>query len=184
MKGLGERIRQLRKTRRLTIVEVAKTTGIDQATLSRIENGRMTGTLDSHRRIAEALGVRLTELYDSVMQQIARSQDKKAIRKLETFSHSGGAVAELLTTGVLQKKMMPVLIKLKGRGQTETEELALSSERFVYVLKGSVSVILGSDEKSLTQGQSLYFSASQPHHFTNRLKSESQILSVVTPVSL
>jgi transcriptional regulator with XRE-family HTH domain len=184
MKGLGERIRSLRKIKRLTIVEVAKATGIDQATLSRIENGRMTGTLDSHRRIAEALGVRLTELYDSVMQQIAQAKDRKTLQKLETFSHSGGAIAELLTTGVLQKKMMPVLLKLKGKGRTETEELALSSERFVYVLKGSVSVILGSEQKVLNQGESLYFSASLPHHFANRLKSESRILSIITPTSL
>jgi len=184
MKGLGQQIRQLRKVKRLTIVEVAKATGIDQATLSRIENGLMTGTLDSHRRIAEALGVRLTELYDSVMQQIAEAHDKKALKKLETFSHSGGTVAELLTTGVLQKKMMPVLLKLKGKGHTETEELPISSERFVYVLKGSVSVVLNQLEKSLTQGESLYFSASTPHHFKNKLSGEARILSVITPTSL
>ena len=184
MKGLGERIRNLRKARHLTIVKIAKSTGIDQATLSRIENGKMTGTLDSHRRIAEALGVRLTELYESVMQQIAQAKDRKALQKLETFSHSGGAVAELLTVGVLQKKMMPVLLKLKGRGRTETEELPAFTERFIYILKGSVEVSLGKATQALEQGGSLYFNASVPHHFRNKLKSEAQILSVVTPVSL
>ena len=93
MKGLGIRIRDLRKSKRLTLVEVAKSTGIDQATLSRIENGKMTGTLDSHRRIAETLGVRLTELYDSVMQQLTKPKNKKAQERIETFSHSSGTVA-------------------------------------------------------------------------------------------
>ena len=184
MKGLGERIRSLRKARRLTIVDVAKNTGIDQATLSRIENGKMTGTLDSHRRIAEALGVRLTELYESVMQQIAQNKDRKVLQKMETFSHSGGAVAELLATGLFQKKMMPVLLKLKGRGRTETEELPAFSERFIYVLRGSVEVVLGKEASALHQGGSLYFNAALPHSFKNKLKSEAQILSVVTPVSL
>lgn len=184
MKGLGNRIRDLRKSRRLTLVEVAKSTGIDQATLSRIENGKMTGTLDSHRRIAESLGIRLTELYDSVMQQIAQAKDKKTLQKIETFSHSGGAVAELLATGLLQKRMMPVLLKLKGKGRTETEELPSFAERFVYVLKGSVEVRLEKDTKTLLRGESLYFKASVPHSFKNRLKTETQILSVITPVSL
>ena len=184
MKGLGERIRSLRKAKHLTIVEVAKGTGIDQATLSRIENDKMTGTLDSHRRIAEILGLRLPDLYDTVMRQIAESKDKKILQKFDTFSHAGGAVAELLTTGVLQKKMMPVLIKLKAKGRTETEELALFSERFIYVLKGAVDIGIAKAEKTLNAGESLYFNASQPHHFKNRLKSESWILSVVTPVSL
>jgi len=184
MKGLGDRVRDLRKTKRLTLVEVAKTTGIDQATLSRIENGKMTGTLDSHRRIADALGVRLTDLYESAMQQLTQAGDRRAQKKIETFSHSSGAVAELLATGVLQKKMMPVLLKLKGKGRTETEELPLFSERFVYVLKGSVELTLGKDSRTLSQSESMYFNASLPHSFKNKLKTEAQILSVITPVSL
>ena len=184
MKGLGERIRSIRKAKRLTIVEVAKSTDIDQATLSRIENGKMTGTLDSHRRIAEVLGLRLPELYDTVMRQLAESKDKKVLQKLETFSHSGGAVAELLTTGVLQKRMMPVLLKIKGKGRTENEEHSSLSERFVYVLKGTVDAVIGKECKRLSQGQSLYFQASIAHHFVNKVKTESQVLSVITPTSL
>jgi transcriptional regulator with XRE-family HTH domain len=184
MQGLGSRIRDLRKNKRLTLVEIAKSTGIDQATLSRIENGKMTGTLDSHRKIAEALGIRLTDLYDSVMQELTRSKDKKVARKLETFSHSSGAVAELLASGVLQKKMMPVLIKLKPKGKTETEELPPFSERFIYILKGSAEIVFGKESQTLAQGASLYFNASVPHSFRNKLKAETQILSVVTPVSL
>src|SRR6185503_12090764 len=98
MQGLGERIKNVRKSRKLTLIEVAKSTGIDQATLSRIENGKMTGTLDSHMRIADALGVRLPELYDQVMAQVEEHKEKLTQQKVERFSHSSGAVAELLTT--------------------------------------------------------------------------------------
>ena len=184
MKGLGERIRSIRKAKHLTIVEVAKGSGIDQATLSRIENGKMTGTLDSHRRIAEVLGLRLPELYDTVMRQLAESKDKKVLQRLETFSHSGGAVAELLTTGLLQKKMMPVLLKIKPKGNTEAEEYPILTERFVFVLRGQVEAVMGREKTLLSQGESLYFSASTPHHFVNRLRIESHLLSVITPASL
>lgn len=184
MQGLGEKIRDLRKKKQFTIIQMAKSTGIDQATLSRIENGKMTGTLDSHRRIAEALGLRLPELYDSVMNEIAQAKDVQVQKKVDAFHHSGGAVAELLTTAVLQKKMMPVLIRLKPRGRTETEELATFAERFVYVLKGSVELHLSGKSIALRQGQSLYFQASEPHYLVNKDKKESSVLSVVTPTSL
>ena len=184
MKGLGERIRNLRKAKHLTIVEVAKSTGIDQATLSRIENGKMTGTLDSHRRIAEALGIRLGELYESVMNELAKSSDKRAERRLESFSHSSGATAQLLTAGVLQKKMMPVLIKFRAKGHTEIEELPAGSERFIYVLRGGVILRLGSTKRLLRQGESTYFPASTPHSFRNPVRQESVVLSVITPTSL
>jgi len=109
MKGLGERVKFLRKSRKLTLVEVAKKTGIDQATLSRIENGVMVGTLHSHMKIAEILGVSLPDLYKEASDKLNQAKEKAARQKFESFSHSSGAVSELLTSGVLQKKMMPVL---------------------------------------------------------------------------
>ena len=184
MKGLGEKIKALRKTRRLTLVQVAKSTGIDQATLSRIENGKMTGTLDSHRLIADALGIRLPELYESVISRLHEAKEKIAKQKIETFSHSSGAVAELLTANALQKKMMPVLLKLKPKGHTETEEYPALTERFIYIVKGAVELRLGKESKLLKQYESLYFSASVPHQIWNRNKSESWAISVITPSSL
>ena len=184
MKGLGARIHGLRKAKRMTIVDVAKITGIDQATLSRIENEKMTGTLDSHRRIAEALGLRLPDLYESILREGAEAKEKKAIREVETFSHSSGAVAELLTTGFLQKKMMPVLLKLKPKGVTESEEYPLSTERFIYVIKGLVELRLDKETRPLKQNESSYFNASLPHRLHNRHKGESWVLSVLTPSSL
>ena len=184
MKGLGQRIRSLRKTRKLTLVEVAKQTGIDQATLSRIENGVMIGTLNSHMKIAQVLGLNLPDLYEDVLEKINEAKDKTIQRKLETFSHSSGVVAELLTTGILQKKMMPVLLKLKPKGSTEGEEYQPGAERFVYVLIGSVEINFGKEKKVLKQHESVYFNASAPHSFRSLSKSNCQLLSILTPSSL
>ena len=184
MKGLGQRIKSLRKERRLTLVEVAQKTGIDQATLSRIENGHMTGTLDSHMKIAEILGLRLPDLYNEVINKIHEEKDKNVRHKMETFSHSSGAVAELLTSGILQKKMMPILLKIKSGGKTETEEYKAIAERFIYVIKGTLEASVGDQKKTLKENESLYFNASAPHSFHNSHKSECWCLSIMTPVSL
>jgi transcriptional regulator with XRE-family HTH domain len=183
MIGLGKRIKSLRKSRKLTLVEVAQKTGIDQATLSRIENGKMTGTLDSHMKLANCLGIHLPELYEDTLNITLEAKDKAIKQKLETFSHSSGAVAELLTSGILQKKMMPVLLKIKSHGNTVNEEYMAGSEKFIYVLKGSIDLHVGNEKKVLNTGESLYFNASLPHHFKNTSKSECHCLSIVTPSS-
>ena len=184
MKGLGKRIQFLRKQRKITLIEMAAKTGIDQATLSRMENEKMTGTLNSHMRIAQVLGLRLPDLYDQVIQPIEESQDRAARKKIETFSHSSGAVAELLTGGVLQKKMMPVLLKIRPKGRTEPEEYQPLAERFVYVLAGDVQVKIKEASHSIKTGETLYFNASFPHHFENQGKTEARLISVLTPTSL
>jgi len=184
VKGLGNRIKTLRKDRKVTLVEVANKTGIDQATLSRIENEKMTGTLESHMLIADALGLRLPQLYEDLINKVEEARDKIVKKKFESFSHSGGSVAELLTSGVLQKKMMPLLLKIKPKNQTEIEEYPAYTERFVHIISGILEITVGKETKTLKAGQSFYFNGSEPHTFKNTSKSEARCLSIMTPVSL
>ena len=185
MKELGNRIRLLRTHRHLTLTGLAKQTGIDKATLSRIENGKMTGTLDSHVKITAALGVRLPELYEGVLAQREADKQQRTRDKVEAFFHSTGAIAELLTTGgLLRKKLMPVRLKLKPRGRTEREEYPPYTERFVYVMRGMLTISVGSVTHRLKAHDSLYFDASLPHHFQNLSSSETWCLSIMTPASL
>lgn len=55
--------RQIRQEKRLTLVEISNRTGIQIATLSRIQNGLMPGTLETNIAIADALGVPLADLF-------------------------------------------------------------------------------------------------------------------------
>ena len=184
MNGLGKTIKILRKKQGLTILDITEKTGIDKATLSRIENDKMRGTVNAHLKIAEALGVRLPDLYEDVLSEQNFSEEKLTKDKLETFSHSSGAIAELLTTGALQKKMLPIALTIRSHGQTEREEFPVGAERFVHVMKGSLTIIFSDNAVTLKKGESLYFNGARPHHFENRSKSEVRCLSVVTPVSL
>jgi transcriptional regulator with XRE-family HTH domain len=60
---LGNTIRRLRVERNMTLAELSDKTGIQMATLSRMENNKMTGTLDAFNAIAEAFGMKLSELF-------------------------------------------------------------------------------------------------------------------------
>lgn len=184
MDGLGKKIRELRKKQALTIVDITAKTGIDKATLSRIESGKMRGTVNAHMKIAEALNIRLPDLYEGVLSGQQAKEEKISKKKIETFSHASGAVAELLTSGALQKKMLPVLLKIKAGGRTETEEYPIGTERFAYIMSGAVELTLGTETLSLKRGESLYFNAARPHHFENQGTAEAVCMSVITPASL
>jgi mannose-6-phosphate isomerase-like protein (cupin superfamily) len=80
--------------------------------------------------------------------------------------------------------MMPILLKIKAGGQTETEEYPLLTERFLYVLKGAIAIYISSEIKNIKQGEAFYFNASRSHYLKNPTKSEAQALSIITPVSL
>ncbi|MBI2094181.1 MAG: helix-turn-helix transcriptional regulator [Candidatus Omnitrophica bacterium] len=184
MKGLGERIRMLRKSRGLTLAAVSKKTDIDQATLSRIENGQMTGTLQSHAKIADVLSIRLPELYENLTAN--NSEGTTRAKHTDTFLHAKGTVSELLagTSHLMHTRLMPVRLRIRPQGRTATEEYPKPAERFIYVLKGTLEVRLGKGSRTLKMGESWLFSASIPHHFKNRWDKETWVLSVMTPASL
>lgn len=57
-------IKQIRMNRGVTLAELARRTEIDAAHLSRIESGRTAPTTRTLARIANGLGVSISELFD------------------------------------------------------------------------------------------------------------------------
>jgi transcriptional regulator with XRE-family HTH domain len=183
MQQLGTHIQQIRKLRKMSLTELAKSSGIQIATLSRIENGKMTGTLGSHINIAKALGVDITELYQGL--QDNAPSPIKAEETLEAISAVNDKVSlEILARQASSKKMLPVLIKIEGKGSTAQERRESLSERFLFVLEGTVVVKVKDQAIRLEKNSSLYFNASMPHMIENPNNGAAKVLSVMTPVSL
>ena len=181
MMKVGNRVRELRKAKKVTLVELSKQTGIAQATLSRIETGSMVGTVESHRKIAEALGLGLGELYaplDRRYQEIVHAK-KEAPRKVV---HQGrGCQIEMLTQEVTKKKITPLFVTLAGNAQTAGEQNERGVEKFVWVLDGEIEVKLEKETYPLRTGETLYFDASLPHRLANSKAKTAKLFVAVSP---
>jgi transcriptional regulator with XRE-family HTH domain len=168
MLAIGKKMRELRSSKGWTLAQLAKQCGIALSSLSRIETGRMTGTLESHLQIAKALGVRLVELYadvDPAAPLIEHHRGNSA--SPNELLTAKGVMARLLTTGSLRKKMLPALVSVPPGKATHPEHAAAGTEKFLYLLKGKLRVSVGKEEFLLQPGDSLYFQASLSHSLKN-----------------
>lgn len=181
---IGQRIRAVRQEKGLTLADLSAKSGVAPATLSRIENGLMTGTVKSHLKICEALGVTLTDLYRSLQPEKRKLDIEAHAAKQDVFVHDEKSFSILLTSQVLSKRMMPVLIRLSPEGKTPAEEASDGAEKFLYCLSGSVKVTVGGKTYMLGPGDRLYFNASLPHFIENCGKSEAKCLAVSSPPAL
>ena len=181
---IGKKIKEVRKLRNMTLVQLSEKSGVQVATLSRIENEKMTGRLESHIAIAAALGVDVTQLYSGLVESENHVHLKKGKDQKDIFIHSDKASYEILTTNVLKKRMMPALVRIEAAGTTQMEENTLGTEKFLYCLEGTIEVYIGKDTYTLSKGNSLYFDASLPHWLENKGKSVVKLISVVTPSTL
>ena len=181
---IGKKLEALRKARKMSLTELAKKSGVQLATLSRIENMKMVGTIESHINIAKALGIDVTELYKNIDKQAAEADYSEPHSRTDVFSHSEHSSYEILTKNVLQKKMMPVLVKIEVRGKTNTEQNQSGTEKFIFVLDGAIEADINGQKFKLGKNSSLYFDGSLPHILMNTGKTTAKLLSVGTPVSL
>jgi len=74
----GSTLRKLRRDRKLTLSDIARKSGIQMATLSRIENNKMTGSLNNHFELAKALGLKLSELFQEFERDIIQENNASA----------------------------------------------------------------------------------------------------------
>lgn len=61
---IGERLRHIRQSKKITIYKLSKETGISQNHISGIELGKRQPTIDTLKRLSLPLGITLAELFN------------------------------------------------------------------------------------------------------------------------
>jgi transcriptional regulator with XRE-family HTH domain len=179
--ALGERLRQARRYRRLSLAEVAASTRISQSFLSHVENGKSDITISRLMRLLRLYQITMTDLLPakdhSRPQVLMRRADQPRL-------HVHGGVDVYLLAPNTDRIMMPFMSAYEPRGQT-LEFLSHQGEEFAWVVEGLVGLkFADGEEVALEEGDSAYFEASRPHIYTNRGESIARVLSVVSPPSL
>ncbi len=77
--------------------------------------------------------------------------------------------------------MLPVLIHLGPKKNSEEQQDPSGTEKFLYILQGTIEVTVGKELHRLKAGDSLYFQAALPHQFRNAGSGSAQALSVSSP---
>ena len=181
---IGKRVKELREERKMSLTELSQQSGIQLATLSRMEHLKMTGTLESHLKIAQAFGVSLPQLYSDIIKEENKIEVKTSKSASEVFVHSKNSSYEILTARVLSRKMMPILLKIEPGGETHKEQNQLGCEKFIFVLEGKIEAKIAEETYSLSKNNTLYFDASLEHKFMNTGKALARVICVSTPVAL
>jgi len=177
---IGKRLKELRKAKDMTLAELSKASGVEVATLSRMEHDKRVGSVQSHALIAYALGIDLSEFYQGIGKEAEKPRADLQKKSTDTILYGKKSSYELLTSNVSSKSMFPTLIKIEPEGKTDVEKAKNLSEGFVYALKGSVEAYIEGEKYNLQEGTSLYFKANQKHHFKNTGKSKAQLIYVRT----
>ena len=176
---LGKTLKRLRKEKHITLVDLAKKSGVAIATLSRIENGKMIGRVESHIKLCEVLGVTLPELYKDFSRKTLDVAKDKVGHTVGIQNKSFSS--ELLISDTHNKKIIPLVIRIVKSERTPTDKTNTGVDKFIYMLQGKIEANIGSEKYGLSENDSIYFDSSVPHYFKNTGIAEARLVCIIAP---
>jgi transcriptional regulator with XRE-family HTH domain len=162
--GVGDRLRSFRTARRLSQRDLGDRVGVTASFLSQLENGRTNASIATLRRLAEALGVRLSDLVEAgpiPTGRLLRHADRPQL------SAAFGTTKWFITQPPLRHVEVYVA-EMEPGGSTGPEQYQHGdSEEVVLVLRGSVVIELADQTYDLGAGDSIEYQSSTPHRVAN-----------------
>jgi transcriptional regulator with XRE-family HTH domain len=178
---LGLTIRRLRESRQLSLKEVAARSGLTQSFLSQVERNLTSPSVASLRKVAQAFGVPLTELFQGPV-----IPENRVVRRAERrqLIHPSRQWRDYLLTPSLTGKLQVILSVIEPGGGSGEEPYAHDSdEECVIVLRGRLEFWVGPDRYVLEEGDSIVFESRIPHRNRNAGPEQAEVLWITTPPS-
>jgi transcriptional regulator with XRE-family HTH domain len=175
---LGQRLRELRALRGLSLRELARQSGLNINTLSSIENERTSPGVGTLQQLAQSLHVPMSDFFQLPQEDLEVVYQEEARRPRVTFEHG---LVEDLAAGMPRLGAEPLILTLSRRSNSGKVPIVHTGREFVYCLAGCVRYLVEGREYVLSPGDSLVFEAYLPHRWINSGSSRSRLLLVLCP---
>ena len=162
--NVGQRLRELRTEKGISIRRLASTSGLNVNTLSLIENGKTSPSVSTLQQIAAAMQIPITAFFASVLPPQKVVYQLADERKLVSFSH--GTLADL-ATNFTRPALAPFMVTLQVGSDSGSSPIVHTGVEFVYCLEGEIEYSVNGETFVLHAGDSLVFEAHLPHRWRN-----------------
>jgi len=180
---VGERIKELRERKGLSLKEVADLTGFSTALLSQMENHLVSPSLGTIIKLARALSVKVGDFLGETEGEpftIVRKDERKIVSRFA--SKEGvkyGYSYESLGFDKKDRHMEPFIVTLEPATVKAAKTSVHEGEEFIFVLEGEMEVILGNHTDILYPGDSIYYDSTIPHKVQCHQDKVTRILAVI-----
>ena len=182
--NIGQKIKRLRKERKLTLQDVSTETGFSPALISQIENNNVSPPIATLSKIAHFFDVKMSYFFEEegedTRYEVVRRNERRVVNRV--ISKEGtrhGYTYETLSYRKKNKKMEPFLLTITERAQEETR-YNHEGEEFLLILQGTAEILLDDENITLEEGDAIYFDSIARHRLLSKEGETVQVLAVVT----
>ena len=169
--SIGEKLRTLRLRKSLGLVELSKHTGLSTALLSKLERGKLFPTLPTLLRIAMVYSVGLEYFFTDERKRRVVSMVRREDRV--RFPERPGVqdvpyYFECLDYKATERKMSVFVAEFQEVPAEKAKPHQHPGVELLYLMKGSLTIKIGSEEFQLEAEDAIYFDAAVLHSYRRR----------------
>jgi len=166
--SIGEKLRMLRLRKSMGLVELARHTGLSAALLSKLERGKLFPTLPTLLRISLVYGVGLDYFFTDERKRRVVSVARKQERVRFPERPGGQDVPyyfECLDYRATERKLSAFLAEFQDIPADKLRPHQHAGVEFIYVIKGSLTLKIASEEFQLEAEDAIYFDSAVQHSY-------------------
>ena len=177
----GEKLKELRLKRGMTLKQVGEQVGLSQGFLSQVENGRATLGMHALMKVAELFDTDVAAFFgrtwDMDGSDVIRSYERRDLQVSSDFIQYNvgcGRDRDRISFHILE--LYP------GRGKEDPERVMFNhdSAEFMYVLEGVLTQYVDGEKTILNPGDCIHIPANTDHFWENETGKTVKVLSVQT----
>jgi transcriptional regulator with XRE-family HTH domain len=179
--SLGAKLRILRRSRGLTMKDVANASELTESFISQVERDSVNPSVASLLRITAALGVHIADLFDQ-----AGKRNGRIVRRTQRsrLIYPGLASTDALLSPNLEGKLQVTWAESEPGGSSGDQPYTHpGDEECIVVIKGTLAVWVGDERYTLKAGDAITFESRTPHKWQNVGRGRMEAIWVVTPPS-
>ncbi|MBN9045536.1 MAG: helix-turn-helix transcriptional regulator [Rhizobiales bacterium] len=174
---VGAALRELRRSRRITIQQLAKALNRSSGYISQLERGLSQPTLKDLYAACTIFGVPMSWFVDLEDRNAGNEREKEFIVRggQRRFMLHEGARTELLTPQ-LDSDVEFMISTYEPGLETELKNVPTPGAEYGYILKGTLELWIDEEKFVLNEGDSYRFSRSSTYHSRNPSLAEPTVI--------
>ena len=166
--SIGEKLRALRLRKNMGLVELSKHTGLSAALLSKLERGKLFPTLSTLLRIAMVYSVGLEYFFADERKRrvvsVVRKEDRVRLPE-RSGTQEVPYFFECLDYKATERKMSVFVAEFQDVAPEKLRPHQHPGVELLYLLKGSLTIKIGSEEFQLEAEDAIYFDSAVQHSY-------------------
>lgn len=175
---IGRRLRAIREKLALSQRQLARQSGVANATISQIEAGKLNPTVSMLKKVLDGIPISLGEFFGDEFE----ARDRVFFRATELTEIADGGVSFRQVGKNLSNRAIQLIQECYQPGAgTGKHAITHEGEECGIVLSGRLEVTVGDETAVLGQGDAYYFRSNQPHQFRNTGNEPCELITACTP---